>query len=304
MKILDIGPADVPFIRRHRNFFVGLFMTTPLIIIPVLLGYTLMKAEFLQGWCRLYVLSDNSYGLTKGNPVTVSGITVGYVREVELVREGVVKVVFTIKRRYKSLIRKDTRCRFQQKNMLVGDWTIELTGGSPQAAVIEEDDTLQTIETVRLEHTVTQITNMISTFENIIRDVSEGKGTVGRLLKEDILLKVAQEVGLSVGQVLSAARSSMAGIDTLIKEMTTAGRGGSGFIDSLQSILIQVKASLEDASVILKNLRNASEDVEPLMREVKDDIAEADMMIRSLKRSWIYRRIAGEGADCLLKDVP
>ena len=121
--------VSVPFVRRHRTFFAGLFLVIPMVLIPVLLVYTLMKAEFMQKWCRLYTFSENSYGLTRGSPVTISGMTVGHVREVRLVREGVIGIRFKIRDSYRPLVRRDTHARFQQKNIVVGDWTIELTGG-------------------------------------------------------------------------------------------------------------------------------------------------------------------------------
>ena len=304
MNRLATQASPVPFVRRHRNFFAGIFLLIPFIVIPVLLVYTLMKAEFMQGWCRLNVVSENSYGLTKGSPVTISGMTIGYVQEVVLIREGAVGVRFKIKREYQPLIRKDTRALFQQKNIMVGDWIIALTGGTPDTAVVVENDTLRSIAPIRLDRTITQITSMVTLVETMLTGILEGKGTVGRLLTEDSLVELAYGIGDDVERLLRSAQTSLRGTDTLIGELTSLGRSGGGFIDSLTLVMQRVHTSLDDAGAILKNLRGASDDVGPMLREVRDDIAEAERIMKTLRQSWIYRQLAGPGEDPLLKEGP
>ncbi|MBN1576743.1 MAG: MCE family protein [Chitinispirillaceae bacterium] len=300
----DAYASSIPFIRRHRNFFAGVFLLIPMIVIPALLVYTLMKAEFMQGWCRLYVMSENGYGLTKGSPVTVSGMTIGHVQEVVLVREGAVGVRFKIKREYQQLIRKDTRARFQQKNIVVGDWTIELTGGTTGSAVVAENDTLQSVAPIRLDKTINQVTAMVTLLETMLTNVLEGKGTIGRLLTEDTLIDLINVIGRNVDDLVSATQGSLRGVDTLILELTALGRSGSGFIDSLNFVAERVRTSLDDAGVILKNLRGASEDVTPMLTEVREDIGEAEKMMKTLQQSWIYRTISRARDDPLLKGSP
>ncbi len=296
--------STVPFIRRHRTFFAGLFLLIPVIVVPVLLAYTLMKAEFMQKWCHLHAVSENSYGLTKGSPVTVSGMTIGYVQEVVLIREGAVAVRFKIKREYQPLIHKDTRARFQQKNIVVGDWTIELTGGAPTTAVVTENDTLQAIAPIRLDKTINQVTSMVTLLETMLTGILGGKGTVGQLLTKDTLAGLVNGIGRNVDDLVSAAQGSLRGIDTLILEFTALGRGGRGFIDSLNFVSQRVRTSLDDVGAILKNLHGASEDVTPMLKEVRDDIGEAQRMMQTLQQSWIYRKLEGKREDPLLKGSP
>ncbi len=279
-------------------------MAVPLLSIPVLLAYTLTKAQFMQPWCHLYASSDNSYGLSKGSPVTVSGITVGYVKDVRLVREGEVGVRFTVRRNYMRLIRKDTRARFRQKNIVVGDWTIELTGGSGTQPVVSDYDTLRSEPPMRLDGTIHQITSIVSRLESVISGISEGRGTVGRLLAEDTMVEIAHAIGRNVEDLVSAAGAAVLLTDTLLREFTSLGRTGNGILDSLGFIAGRVRLSLEDVSAILKNFRGASDDVAPMLDEVRDDIREAERMMSVLQKSWIYRRIAGEPEDPLLKGSP
>ncbi len=296
--------ASVPFIRRHRTFFAGLFLVIPLVLIPVLLVYTLMKAEFMQKWCHLYTFSESSYGLTRGSPVTISGMTVGHVREVLLINEGVIGIRFKIRESYRSLVHRDTRARFQQKNIVVGDWTIELTGGTPSVPVVAENDTLRSEAPLRLDRTINQVTAMVTSLETMINGILAGKGSVGRLLTEDTLIESVNRITGTVEEVLNNVQTTLSGADTLIGELTTVGRSGGNFIDSLSFVTERIRTVLADAVTVLGNLRGASGEVAPLITDVRSDLDEAERMLQTLQQSWLYRKIAGKRDDPLLKEGP
>ena len=296
--------ASVPFVRRHRTFFAGLFLVIPLVLIPVLLGYTLMKAEFMQRWCHLHTFSGNSYGLTKGSPVTISGMTIGHVGEVRLISEGMVGIRFKIRDSYRPLVHRDTRARFLQKNIVVGDWTIELTGGTDSSPVVEENDTLPSEAPLRLDRTIMQVTAMVTSLETMINGVLAGKGSVGRLLTEDTLVEMVQRIARNVDGLITVAQTTLENADTLVDEISSVGRSGGGFIDSLAFVTEQVRVALEDAVVLLANLRGASENVTPMMNEVQEDLDEAERMMQTIQRNWLYRKIAGKRDDPLLKEGP
>ena len=118
------------FHRKHRNFFVGLFILIPLVLLPAFLLYTLIKMSYLEKTSYLFVKYDNAAGLGKNAAVTVLGIKVGYVESVRLNGAGYIDVTMKVKRDCMRLVKKDGLARLQQKNVAIGDWEIELTGGS------------------------------------------------------------------------------------------------------------------------------------------------------------------------------
>ncbi|MGE5671761.1 MAG: MlaD family protein, partial [Fibrobacterota bacterium] len=112
-------------VRKHRSFFVGLFVLIPIILIPSLIAFTLYRVintELIDGWCHLFAVYENTSGLTNGNPVTISGVTIGHVKAMKLEREKRILVHFKVRKQYTSLIRKDTKALLKQKNAFVGDW--------------------------------------------------------------------------------------------------------------------------------------------------------------------------------------
>lgn len=298
-------PAQkVSLVRRHRTFFAGMFLLIPAVIIPVLLVFSLMKAEFMQGWCHLHVIGDNAYGLSKGSPVTVSGMTIGYVEKVNLIREGMVGVQFKISRPYQHLVKHDTRARFQQKSPVVGEWILELTGGTDTNAIVADFDTLQAILPFRFDKTIQQVTSMVESFSALVNGIAQGKGTAGQFLVGDSLSGLVQGIGGNVNGLIGNVGHTLQNVDTLIKELTRLSRSGNGVIDSFAFVAGEVRTMLGNVAEILDNVKSASTDVQPLLDQVQQEIGEADRMMKTLQQSWIYRSMDGKRKDPLLKGTP
>ena len=145
---------------------------------------------------------------------------------------------------------------------------------------------------------------MVTSLEIMINGILAGKGTVGRLLTEDTLIESVNGIVLKVDEVLNVVQATLHNADTLVGELTSVGRSGGGLIDSLALVTDQVRTALQDAVTILGNLRGASGEVAPLMKNVRDDLDEAERMLQTVQQNWLYRKIAGKRDDPLLKEGP
>jgi ABC-type transporter Mla subunit MlaD len=293
-----------PFIRRYRTFFVGVFVLAPLIVVPGLLAYTLMKSELLQGWCRLNVLYDQSYGLGRGSVVTISGMAIGHVTRLTLVREGCIKVTFKIRRRYRQFVCKDTRALLQQKNLVVGDWEIRLTGGTPGTGAVNDNDTLMPEYSVRIERLTEQVMRMIGQVDTIIRRIASGKGAIGRLLGEDSLITQTQEILRNVKAVTARSSGTMRQVDSLLVSLNAVGTSSVTLVDSIKNVMSGVQRALVDARTIIGDVKGASGDVGPMIHRVQDDLDEAEIMMRGLQKNWLFRKLSGTPDDRMLKNDP
>ncbi|MFP4012885.1 MAG: MlaD family protein [Chitinispirillaceae bacterium] len=302
--------SSEPLIRRHRNFFVGAFILIPLLAIPVLLVYTILKNDGLQKWCTLHVIYENSLGLKNGNQVTISGTAIGHVRKVELIREREVCVHFRIRGRYNHLVRKDTRAQLKQKGF-VGDWEIELTGGSELSSMAKEGDTLVGEDPVRLDKTIESAAGMIGEISQLVKTVRNGEGTVGKLLTEDSLYHYAKEIGentVGISRNTKGMTNDMRGTlrrtDSLILALRDMSVEGKTFVDTLFTVIATLKSSLEETKSIVANIRTVSDDAPGMVDRLQENIAEAEIMMRALQKNWLLRKTLGEQPDPLLKDLP
>ncbi|MFP4163228.1 MAG: MlaD family protein [Chitinispirillaceae bacterium] len=297
-------------LRRHRNFFVGVFILIPLLTVPVLLVYTILKSDGLQKWCALNVVYENSFGLKKGNHVTISGTSIGHVRDVELIREKEVCVRFRIRGKYNHLVKQDTRAQLKQKGF-VGDWEIVLTGGSDSAPVVQEGDTLFAENPVELDKTIETATCMLEEISQLVKNLRGGEGTVGKLLTDDSLYVYAKKVGANTVDITSDtrkltrdARGTLRKTDSVLLAFREVGEGGKTFMDTLSTVISTVKGSLEETKSIVANLKNVSDDAPIMVERLQQNIGEAELMMRALQKNWLLRKTMGKQPDPLLKDVP
>jgi ABC-type transporter Mla subunit MlaD len=300
------------YIRRHRNFVVGLFAVVPVVVLLLLCLFTLAKVamEWWQPWDHLYVVYDRSYGLSSTNNVTISDYDIGHVARVELTGQNRTVVTLKIKHGYMPLIKKDVRAQLAQKN-LVGEWVISLRGGSEGAGGAVDGDTLISEYSLRLDVLAEQVAGMITNVDSIIRIVVTGKGTIGKALKEDSLVVQVEGILRNVNTLTQQSAAMMRKADGLINDLATIGSSGvtlssAGIVllDSVQTLLSTVQQSLKDVPAIIKNVNDASGEIAPLMNQVQGELDNADAMMRGLQKNWLFQKAVGKPEDRMLKDVP
>jgi phospholipid/cholesterol/gamma-HCH transport system substrate-binding protein len=303
-KITVVKRQNDSFIRRNRTFFVGLFVLIPLLAIPVSLSYTLMKAELFKKWLTFHVLYNQNLGFAKGNSVSISGMSIGHIAGVTLVREGCIDVTFKVDPAYRTFVKKDTRAMLNQKNLVVGDWEIQLTGGTDSASLAENGDTLPGDYSFRIDKLTGQIAGMVEQVDRIIRQIADGKGNLGRLLVQDTLYDQVQDIVRNVNWITVQSTRMMAQVDSLLGSFNKAGAMSATLADTVAALMSSVQKSLGDVAVIMENVKEVSGRFAPIVEQVQDNIDQAEIMMRGLQKNWIVQKAVGKPQDKMLKDVP
>jgi phospholipid/cholesterol/gamma-HCH transport system substrate-binding protein len=291
-------------LRRHRAFFVGVFVLVPVVVVPLLILFSVMRSEFWQEGRRLYAVYDENYGFTPRTLVTVYGITVGRVEKVTLAGKNRIVVGFKINSNYVPFVKKDTRAKLMQKNLVVGDWEIALTGGGEAAATAEEGDTLAAEYSLRIDRLTEQVTGMITTVDSVIRMIAAGHGTVGKVLTQDTMANQVQGLLRSVTAMAAQSSRIIRQADTLMANVNKIGTTGVSLADTLDRVMDFVQNSLGDVKAILENVKTLSGNAGPLMDQVQDNLNQAEEMMRGLQQNWLVRKAVGTPNDRMLRDDP
>jgi phospholipid/cholesterol/gamma-HCH transport system substrate-binding protein len=298
------------FVRRHRPFFVALFIAIPVITMPALLLFTMAKSDSFQRWHTLHVFYENSFGLKKGNPISMSGITVGHVKNIDLIREKEVHVHLNINGRYKHLVRKDTRARLKQRGF-VGDWEVELIGGTANLIEVEDHDTLKSERLPVLDDVIELAAGIIDTgiallgdIAAIVRGIETGEGTIGQFLKNDTLFKYAAQIASNtvlitsdIRKTTADARGTLHNVDSMLISVTDVSKSSVMLIDTVMSTVTAlvgtINRAVDDIDGILKNVKDVSGELPELMDRLQHDLGEVEQILRSFQESWLGRRITG-----------
>jgi phospholipid/cholesterol/gamma-HCH transport system substrate-binding protein len=286
-----------PFHRVHRTFFVGIFVLVPAVAIPLLLLYTLGKADLFQHWRVLHAVYSSSHGLAQGADVTLSDIRVGYVTRVELTDEGKALVTFKILVRHAPLVRKDSKAMLRQKSMVVGDWLIALTQGSIGYAIVEEGDTLVGDPPAGLDRLLDRVASMAGTLESILKEVEQGHGLIGHLVKGDTL---AHAVDAAVGDFRRALRTGDRAFnraDQAFIKFNDLGAAGIGLADSAKAFIDSLGPAISGTRALLQQLNQSSTRLPPLFKQAQVDLVEIEVLLKGLENHWLLRRAVNKGKE-------
>jgi phospholipid/cholesterol/gamma-HCH transport system substrate-binding protein len=297
-----INKSRERFHRRNRAFFVGLFITIPLIALPGFLIFTFMKADVLEKTTNVYVRYPTAAGLGKGTAVTILGMKVGYIKTIELNESDHVDVCMRINQAYLRMVKKDSKARLQQKNVAFGDWEIELACGTMGSRPVKSGDTLEGEVQAPIAKTLEQLNKTIDTFQKILQTILDGKGTVGRIINEDTLLDIAQDIGRKASEVIGHANRTLKQVDTIFTKVGVIGDKGKQLADSIVGISGKVTKLVIDIDTLVRGVQNTSKDLPGLMDKVQVDLSEVELMLKALQNNWLFKSSIQSQKDPMLDE--
>ena len=175
-----------------------------IISLAVLVGIVVLVLGVESPFARrytLYTYMPNIGGLREDSPVMLEGVTVGNVKGYEFVElEKGVRVELRIQEKYRERIRTDSIAHLSSLGLL-GDKYIEISQGTRDGRPLKENETvtgappLDIDEMIaRANHTFDNLGDTVINVKDITQAMKEGKGTVGKFLKDDDIYKNLNEI--------------------------------------------------------------------------------------------------------------
>lgn len=286
-----------PFYYKHRNIFVGIFILIPLLVIPALLIFALVKSEILEQWVEVYIQCETGTGLMRTTPVNVLGNPVGRVHSVELNEGGYVDVVLRVKRRFRRFIHKDSKATIKQKNLVFGDWEVDLTMGSKLSPTIENGDTLEVDYPVRLDKLVTQIKEMITPLEEIFQSVAKGEGILKHIFGSDTLMPKTTAVFDKINSLFGEVDYTISKANIMIEKLTDFSDHGNATIDSIMvlfnnvgGLIGKIDAMVINIDSLIAGFGTLPEDASAFLNLLQKDLQEAEVLLKGIENHWLLRR--------------
>ncbi len=240
------------------------------------------------------VFQEAVTGLSVGSQVLYSGISVGAVRNLSLVRDDPRKVVARIRLSADTPVKTDTRAKLTLTG-LTGTAVIQLTGGSPGSPALEAPEGKR----------VATIPSEPSALQNIAATANEIVDRVNVLLSEENIARVTrtleqldQVTGAVAGEreeIAALIRSARAASEKLEATLASADKTITGIdqgvvqklpeiVAKLDRTLAQLETTSQTANGILSENREAIADfsndglgqVGPTMRQLRSLIRELD----------------------------
>ena len=282
-----------------------------------LLLFALWAAKFSsdRNWREYQVVfTEPVTGLTEGGSVQYNGIAVGTVDRLSLAPEDARKVVALLKLKADAPVKVDTRAKLSQQG-ITGVPFIQLTGGSPQAALLERNDNGD-IPIIRTEPSALQ--NIADTANRLVARMDEllSEQNIARISttlqnlqdatdsiagqKDDIakLIVNAREVTDGLKVTISSANGAIDGIDRNLVDRLPA------LMDKLDATVAKLDSAAGNADALIAENRPAVKSfANDGLAQLGPTLAELRRLIRDLRN--LSDRIEDKPARYLLgRDAP
>lgn len=235
---------------------VGVIVFAAILLFAVMVVVVGGKTGFFLARSSYFARFPNSQGLTGGNQVRLAGVTVGAVQDVEVPKSPGedLTVRFDIERRYRHLVRTDSRVEIKTIGLL-GDKYLEVTPGSPEKPLLEPGSEIAAIRGSELDKIlagsgdlVDNVTAVAKSLKTILGRVEKGEGFVGEMTSAS---PEGKELSRSLRQTIASTNALVADV--------RAGKGLVGRLVADEKLGEEVSAELAASAASLRKLLAAVE---------------------------------------------
>jgi phospholipid/cholesterol/gamma-HCH transport system substrate-binding protein len=199
--------------NNHKDSFkikVGLFVVGGALLFIAAIFIIGKQKNLFDPVFKLSAKFNNVSGLQVGNNVRFSGINVGTIDKITIVNDSTVSVDMLIKKSVKKFIKADAEAGIGSEG-IIGDKLLVISQGNELAGEVQVGQILVSNEPVEMDAIVESFQTTALNAELISRDLASimaslnnGKGTLGRLLKDTT---IAKNLGQTMDNLESSSRS-------------------------------------------------------------------------------------------------
>jgi len=261
---------------KNRSIRVGVLVSGALLILMVFLFFIGSEQKIFARKNEYEVRLENVTGLSQGNPVRMSGVTIGTIRDIKLPhdpKQKQVEILLMIDRNYAERIRGDSRARLKKLGLLTGDSYIDVTAGTPRFEALEPGSIILAQRGTDVEALITSgedlVENLVQisfSLKNILQRVDRGEGLLGEITTApetkqrltDTLLTTLNKTNAALAHMESGKGvvGKLLYDDKYAEELTASI---SGAAKSMQVLTAKIQTSFETGDGVVPALMNDPE---------------------------------------------
>ncbi|HEV2719317.1 MAG TPA: MlaD family protein [Thermoanaerobaculia bacterium] len=262
--------------KQEKTIRVGLLVTAAAIVLMVFLFFIGSEQKIFSRKNEYKVRLDSVSGLAEGNPVKISGVTVGVVKDITLPRDPKQKDVdieLMVDRKYAERIRSDSRARLKKLGLLAGDSYVDISPGNPKFDALEPGALIPAARQTNVDQLISSGEDLVDNFvqisysmKNILSRIDRGEGLLGELTTQpetkqrltDTLLTTLNKTNALLSHVESGrgALGKLVYDDQYGEELTGSLKSTA---TSLQTLVANISDSFKNGQGALPALLNDPE---------------------------------------------
>lgn len=220
---------------------VGILIIISLTILVAIVVLVLGVESPFASRYTLYTYLPNIGGLRQDSPVMLEGVTVGTIKSYEFAElEKGVRITMRIQEKYSERIRTDSIAHLTSLGLL-GDKYIEISQGTRDGRPLKEYETITGAPPLdfdemvaRANHTFDNLGDTVINIKDITQAMKEGKGTLGRFLKDEAVFTNLNEF-LRKAQQGNGTLAKLVNDDKVYKDLSASMANVRTATDNLRS---------------------------------------------------------------------
>ena len=230
---------------RWSQLKVGLVAAVALAVLTLFVVTKFGTNPLFRKTMDVYTFFDDSFAMTVGaTPVRLNGILVGKVSAIglsgETTQNRAVRVTLAIDEERLAEIPADSTAGLAQQNLLGGRYVNIKRGKAAQT--IQAGDEIKTEDTTEIQDMLEQGTTTLAALqtilkrvENIVIEIEDGKGTIGKFLRDESLYNNLNGTVDEMKKLVAAFNNPNSSLGRLINEddLYTDIRGTMGKVNQL-----------------------------------------------------------------------
>jgi phospholipid/cholesterol/gamma-HCH transport system substrate-binding protein len=283
---------------------VGLFIVITVCLALSILVFIGRGQHWFKKKTTYYTYFDEGYNLKPGAQVKIFNTWVGFVEKVELTPENRVKITIKVFKNDASKIRADSVATVDSPT-IIGSEFIAITPGSPKKPAIPEGGIIiskakknigEYLKEYEVQKKLEDFGQLISDLKivmekikdpkgplfgvlydlkDITNELSNGEGTLGRLVMEEDLYR---ETKVAINNLRETLAS--------IKKLSDTTANG---IQLLPDTMEKINNILQKLDYAMARLMTATERAPAMQRQIEEAVTEATLIIESLKQNIFIR---------------
>lgn len=257
-------------IQRKRSMIVGAFIFFGVVFLLIAVLTLGGRKKVFDKTITLSAVFNDVTGLLEGNNIWYSGVKIGTVDEIKILRQSKVEVVMKIEKRYKDFILKDSKAKIGSDG-LIGNRIVIIYGGTPGMPIVRSGDMLQPeapLNSAEMMNTLQEsnknLSSITSDFKIVSKRLANGEGTVGALLTNDSMAKHLQATAIMMQNASNNIQRLTENLADYTTKMQKKGAltydlvNDTMFYTRLKAASLQIHEASENARELTSNLREVS----------------------------------------------
>jgi len=262
--------------ENARNVRIGLLVTAAAVALLIFLFFIGSEQRLFSKKYEYEVRFPSAQGLAEGNPVHMSGVNIGVVKEIRLpekANQKFVEITIAVERKFAARIREDSRARLKKLGLIASDSYVDIVPGSPDSPALHPGADIPAARQANVDDLLGQGEDLVDNFvsissslRNVLERVDRGEGLLGELTsspesKEKVTQTLLQTM-TKVNRVLDDIEKGRGLLGRLVADDAYAERLLSSLAQtsaSLQTITASIEQGFETGEGAIPALMNDPE---------------------------------------------